>query len=140
MNTSKTWRDYFEKATDNQKNYKLFIETAYGCHGSCQGCPLSIESRSSQQPKWELGKLDAALKGFAPQLLEFRASKSLPAIENLAITVGPAENLYFTEDYLENLAVVSKNFAGAVGAKNFHLAVSTSGLFSEQKVAPSFML
>ena len=135
MNTSKTWRDYFEKATDNQKNYKLFIET----RGSCQGCPLSIESRSSQQPKWEL-KLDAALKGFAPQLLEFRASKSLPAIENLAITVGPAENLYFTEDYLENLAVVSKNFAGAVGAKNFHLAVSTSGLFSEQKVAPSFML
>ena len=32
--------------------------------------------------------------------------------------------------------MVSKNFAGAVGAKNFHLAVSTSGLFSEQKVAP----
>ena len=62
MQNSKDWRDYFEKVTDDNKNYKLFIETAYGCHGSCAGCPLSIESRNSQEPKWELNKLDTSLK------------------------------------------------------------------------------
>lgn len=134
MNNSKYWRDYFEEITDNKKNYKLFIETAYGCHGSCQGCPLSIESRNSQQPKWELDKLENALKRFAPQLTQFRIDKNFSPIENLAITIGPAENLYFEDTYLENLALICKNFAKDIQTKNFHLAVSTSGLFSENKV------
>ena len=134
MNTSKEWRDYFEQATDNNKNYKLFIETAYGCHGSCQGCPLSVESRNSQSPKWELNKLETTLNSFAEHLNNHRKSQNLDDIENLAITVGPAENLYFTEDYLENLSILTKKFAHKVNAKAFHLALSTSGLFSENKV------
>lgn len=135
MNNSKYWRDYFEEITDDRKNYKLFIETAYGCHGSCHGCPLSIESRNSQQPKWELNKLEQNLKSFAPQLIQFRNDNQFSPIENLAITIGPAENLYFEDSYLEKLALICKNFSKDINTKNFHLAVSTSGLFSENKVS-----
>ena len=29
------WRNYFESIDNQNKTYKVFIETAYGCHGSC---------------------------------------------------------------------------------------------------------
>lgn len=128
------WRNYFEQSGDDSSTYKLFIETAYGCHGSCHGCPIPLISRSSTDPKWELDNLENTLIVFAQQLVQWRIDKKLTPIENLAITIGPGENLFFSADYLQKLAIIAKNFKNNIGAKHFHLAVSTSGLFSESKL------
>lgn len=128
------WRNYFEEQGDDSTTYKLFIETAYGCHGSCQGCPIPVVLRTSKDPKWDLELLQIQLENFAQNLLQYRSEKRLKPIENLAITVGPGENLYFSSEYLIQLAQICKNFKNAINAKHFHLAVTTSGLFSEQKL------
>lgn len=129
------WRGYFERSDSEFKTYKLFVETAYGCAGSCQGCPVPKEMRASTEPKWQLDKLDDTLSRFAENLVEFKRIRNHPPIENLAVTAGPAENLFFSQDYLTGLAEVALKFKNSVGAENFHLAVSTSGLFSESRVA-----
>ena len=137
MNKAETvsqWRNYFEDTGDETSTYKLFIETAYGCHGSCQGCPIPLNLRTSKDPKWELSALESNLIAFAKYLVDYRKSQNLKPIENLAITVGPGENLYFSEEYLTELARISKDFKNNIGAKHFHLAVTTSGLFSEHKL------
>lgn len=132
--TVNQWRNYFEAQGDDSTTYKLFIETAYGCHGSCQGCPIPVVLRTSKDPKWRLDSLRVQLNNFAQNLLAYRLEKNLKPIENLAITIGPGENLYFSSDYLQQLAQISKDFKNAINAKNFHLAVTTSGLFSEEKL------
>jgi hypothetical protein len=134
IDTVTQWRNYFEEQGDDSTTYKIFIETAYGCHGSCQGCPIPVVLRTSKDPKWDLENLKIQLSEFAKNLLAWRKEKQLKPIENLAITVGPGENLYFSSEYLTELAQISKNFKNSIGAKHFHLAVTTSVLFSEQKL------
>lgn len=128
------WRNYFENVDNQNKTYKLFIETAYGCHGSCLGCPIPLEKRKETNPKWELDKLDDILCVFANNLMQWRQNNDLEKIENLAVTIGPAENLIFDNDYLKNLAFIIKKFQKKIDSKNFHLAVSTSGLFKKEKI------
>lgn len=140
MDSSKKWRDYFEVTNNNSKSFKLFIETAYGCHGTCVGCPIPLNLRMDNSPKWEINNLERTLLPFAENLLNYRKSNKFPEIENLAITLGPAENLYFTENYLENLANISNNFSSKLGVKNYHVAITTSGLFSENKVVEKLEL
>jgi hypothetical protein len=134
-NTVTEWRNYFEKSGNESSTYKIFIETAYGCHGSCNGCPIPAIQRNSKEPKWELDNLENTLNIFSNNLTNFRKDNNIKPIENLAITIGPAENLYFSENYLENLAKISKDFKNKLNVKNFHLAVSTSGLFAEKKLS-----
>lgn len=129
------WRNYFEHSGLENSTYKLFIETAYGCHADCAGCPIPKVNRAAKDPKWELSALQPTLSSFAENLLNWRQTQQLPGINNLAITVGPAENLIFTPEYLEGMAHITKQFAKDIHAKEFHLAVSTSGLFSTAKVA-----
>lgn len=133
---SQNWRNFFEDSGLKNQSYKLFIETAYGCHADCYGCPIPKENRAAKEPKWDLEKLSPILDNFAKNLTVFRTDRNLPSINNLAITVGPAENLIFEEQYLRNLAQISKKFSNDIGAKYFHLAISTSGLFSTEKVKP----
>ncbi len=133
-NITKNWRNYFEHINEKNKNFKLFIETAYGCHGSCGGCPIPLDLRKGTEPKISLEELDQTLTTFAQNLLDFRTKSNFENIENLAITIGPGENLYFSTNYLEKISLLSKKIADSVGTKNFHLAVTTSGLFSENKV------
>ena len=133
-NRTKSWREYFENINEKKQNFKLFIETAYGCHGSCGGCPIPQDLRNSKEPKIYLEDLSENLENFSKNLLNFRKSLNFPNVENLAITIGPGENLYFSSSYLERLAILSKKIAKSISVKNFHLAVTTSGLFSENKV------
>jgi hypothetical protein len=136
FNVSQNWRNFFEESGLNNKSYKLFIETAYGCHADCFGCPIPKESRAAKDPKWDLNKLEPILSNFGDNLLNWRKENNLPNIENLAITVGPAENLIFSEEYLIKMANVSKGFAKKINTKEFHLSIATSGLFSVKKVEP----
>lgn len=134
------WRNYFESIDNQNKTYKLFIETAYGCHGSCQGCPIPIDKRKETNPKWNVENLDMVLSSFSDYLLNWRKENDLKNIENLAVTIGPAENFIFEDEYLKNLAIIIKNFQQKIHSKNFHLAISTSGLFKKEKIIPKIKI
>lgn len=118
---------------NQNKRFKIALETSTSCIGKCPGCALTSEQRLSQRPAvTDISNYVKKISSFYNNL-----KTKIKGHEVLVIELVVGEHFNFDKHYLESLYEELSIFLNSTN-KKFIVAISTSGLLPLDKLKIKF--